>query len=97
MDAKKLVQLATEKSEPQSPAGLARKLQLTAYDSPRRVKRWLEGENEPSYQETLALLAIVGLLRDEPGSSATADLVLAQRAAARLADDLEQLAGALGA
>lgn len=92
MDAKQLVQLAMEKSEPQTPAGLARKLQLTAYESPKRVKRWLAGTNEPNYSETMALLAIAGRLSDEPGDSAAADLVLAERATAILAADLEHLA-----
>lgn len=45
------------------PADLARALGLDSYGSPRRVKRWLDGETEPDYEATLRLLDAVGLLK----------------------------------
>jgi hypothetical protein len=85
-----------ERSGAATPTELARKLQLAGYESPKRVRRWLDAKNEPEYEETLALLALAGLLNDEASPSAAADLVLARRAASRLADDLERLVGILG-
>ena len=48
------------------PSDLARILGLDAYESPRRVKRWLDGSNEPDYEATLNLLELVGMLRPPP-------------------------------
>ncbi len=53
-----------ERLDCETPADLARKLGLTAYESPKRVKRWLDGENEPDYKATMAILEALGLLRD---------------------------------
>lgn len=39
---------------------------LTAYGSPRRVKRWLDGDSDPDYQGTMAILLRLGMLRDVP-------------------------------
>jgi hypothetical protein len=50
--------------ETERPADLARALDLGAYASPRRVKRWLDGKNEPDYMATIALLELTGMLRE---------------------------------
>lgn len=43
-----------------SAAQLARELGLTGYESPRRVRRWLDGTNDPDYAMTVALLDRLG-------------------------------------
>lgn len=49
------------------PTELARRIGLSAYDSPKRVKRWLDGENAPRYNETIALLELAGWLNMSGG------------------------------
>lgn len=63
MESVELVQLAMVKLDCETPAQLARKIGLTEYGSPKRVSRWLSGENEPDYKATIALLDALGLLR----------------------------------
>jgi hypothetical protein len=41
---------------------LSRALDLGAYSSPGRVRRWREGSSRPNYDATLALLRLAGLL-----------------------------------
>lgn len=49
------------------PTELARRLGLSAYESPKRVKRWLDGENAPRYDETIALLELAGWINTAGG------------------------------
>lgn len=58
-----LVRLAMERLECDTPGELARKLDLKPYDSPKRVRRWLDGENEPDYEATMTILERMGALR----------------------------------
>ena len=63
--ADELVKLAMNRRGLEKPSDLARALGLSAYASPRRVVRWIEGENEPDYKATMALLELVGALNEE--------------------------------
>lgn len=65
IEADELVKLAMERIGSERPSDLARALRLEGYTSPRRVKRWLLGENEPDYSATLGLLGLVGALNEE--------------------------------
>lgn len=49
------------------PTELARRLGLGAYDSPKRVKRWLDGVNAPRFDETIRLLELAGWLNMSGG------------------------------
>jgi len=60
--ADELVRLAMKKLDCETPGELARKLGLSPYDSPKRVRRWLDGENEPDYEATMTILNRMGAL-----------------------------------
>lgn len=60
--ASDLVRLAMDRLDCETPGELARKLDLTPYDSPKRVRRWLDGENEPDYEATMTILDRIGAL-----------------------------------
>lgn len=70
------------------PTELARRLGLSSYESPKRVKRWLDGENAPRYDETIALLELAGWLNTAGGR---------RRVSAAPADPLEALAKGVAA
>lgn len=72
IESKDLVALAMSARGIETPADLARALGLASYSSPRRVKRWIEGENEPDYSSTVRLLDLAGMLRSEPGETGVA-------------------------
>ena len=69
---------------------LAKALGLTGYDSPKRVERWLRGENRPRYDETIALLELAGWLNV---SRAEAGLAAAQGALAEAEEAERRLRG----
>ena len=58
-----LVRLAMERLGCATPGELARELGLEPYDSPKRVRRWLDGENEPDYKATMTILERIGALK----------------------------------
>jgi len=60
--ATELVRLAMERLDCHSAGELARKLDLEPYDSPKRVRRWLDGLNEPDYRATMTILERIGAL-----------------------------------
>ena len=60
--ASELVRLAMERLECETPGELARKLGLQPYDSPKRVRRWLDGETAPDYEATMTILDRIGAL-----------------------------------
>lgn len=72
--AQDLVRLAGEHLGADTPTALARALQLDGYHSPNRVRRWLEGRNEPRYDETVLILERLGVLDwsklDQPAAPA---------------------------
>lgn len=78
----------------EKPSDFARKLGFTSYASPRKIRRWLSGENEPDYASTLLLLSAVGMLRDEPAGK---DEAARQPGLQELREDdrLEALRGAV--
>jgi hypothetical protein len=51
------------------PTDLSRKLGL-GESGPRRIKRWLEGVNEPDYEATMLMLERAGWLTSTPGAAA---------------------------
>lgn len=65
--ADELVRLAMKKLGCETPGELARKLDLRPYDSPKRVRRWLDGENEPDYEATMTILYRIGALALDNG------------------------------
>jgi hypothetical protein len=73
---------------------LAKVLRLEGYDSPKRIERWLRGENKPRYDETIALLDLAGWLKTDgakarrPAGVSAADLAPALE---QIADGLEKL------
>jgi len=62
IEADDLVRLAMDRLECETPGELARELGLEPYDSPKRVRRWLDGENEPDYKATMTILDRIGAL-----------------------------------
>jgi hypothetical protein len=86
--ADELVRAAMASSGVTKPAELATKLELTAYASPKRVSRWLTGDNKPDYDATIALLQLAGWLNE--GRVREAQLAEARRLA-------EEAAGTTGA
>jgi len=87
MDAAVFVRAVMRQLGCDGPTDLANRLSL-GVNSPRRIKRWLDGENEPDYEATMLMLEAAGWL------NMAAD---AQEAAASSPDHLEQIAGAVKA
>lgn len=63
---------------------LARKLGLAGYDAPKRVERWLRGENTPRFDQTIELLRLAGLLNERRLVAAQASAAEALRAAEKI-------------
>lgn len=80
--ADELVRAAMAASGADSARALARKLGLSGYDSPKRVERWLRGENSPGFDATIALLQLAGLLNENRLAKARAAAEDAQSQAA---------------
>jgi hypothetical protein len=91
MSAAELVRAAMTATGSSSPTELARAIGLQGYSSPRNIKRWLDGENDPDFHATLQLLEAAGMLAapGEVESSSRPGRALDDE---RLADALEQLA-----
>ena len=62
IEADDLVRLAMERLDCETTRQFARELGLEGYDSPKRVQRWLDGENEPDYKATMTILERIGAL-----------------------------------
>ena len=67
VEPKELIRLAMdaagiEADDPHASSKLSRALDLGAYSSPGRVRRWREGSSHPNYEATLALLRLARLL-----------------------------------
>lgn len=66
MEASQLVRLVMERMKVETAGQVAAGLGLRGYGAPKKVSRWLSGENEPDYEATLLLLRAAGLLREKP-------------------------------
>jgi hypothetical protein len=64
VSAQELVELAMVRTGAVGYTDLARKLGLGVHGD-QRVRRWLEGENEPDYVATMALLGVIGALNED--------------------------------
>lgn len=73
MTGQELTQLAMTTFGYTKPAELAGRLGLTAYTSPRRVKRWIDGDADPDYAAAMALLEELGMLRAPRGAKAASE------------------------
>ena len=62
--ADELVRAAMAASGAGTARALARELGLSGYESPKRVERWLRGENSPDFDMTIRLLQLAGLLTE---------------------------------
>lgn len=82
--ADELAYAAMRRTGATSARDLARKLGLTSYDAPKRVERWLRGENEPRYEQTVELLQLAGLLNEAGLEAARAEAEAAMQTAERL-------------
>lgn len=61
LTAPELVAAAMKARAVDNPTDLAKAMGLGPW-SPQKIKRWLRGENEPSYEATIALLEVAGWL-----------------------------------
>lgn len=93
--AAQLVRAAMDAARVTTARQLAKVLALEGYDSPKRIERWIRGENKPRYDETIALLELAGWLNvtdqavdRRAGDVSTAALVPALR---QIGDALETL------
>jgi hypothetical protein len=62
---KELAAAAWAALAPKTDADFARRLGLTGDYRSKRVRRWLDGTNEPDYEGTVTMLRAAGLLREE--------------------------------
>lgn len=46
-----------------TPTELAKAIKLEGYNSPQRVRRWMEGNNAPDYEGTMLMLEATGWLK----------------------------------
>ena len=51
-----------ERLDTESYTEFARKINLTSYEAPKRVRRWADGENDPDFEGTMLILEAVGWL-----------------------------------
>ena len=58
-----IIDLAMRRTRAENARQLADALGMTDIDRARRVRRWLTGENQPSFRYTILLLEAAGLLR----------------------------------
>lgn len=65
LTAQELVTLVMQLTGATTPTELAREIGMQGYSAPQRVKRWLDGTNEPDFEGTLLLLDAAGLLATE--------------------------------
>src|SRR4051812_19249298 len=63
------VRLVKERLGVEQPSEIARKLGLTDYGAPQRVRRWINGRNGPDYEGTMAMLQAAGWLSMDNGDA----------------------------
>jgi hypothetical protein len=91
LTAPELVAAAMKALDVDNPTDLAKAMGLGPW-SPQKVKRWLRGENEPSYEATIALLEQAGWLRKSGAAAAVRDPAAPADPLARIAVAVAELA-----